>query len=130
MREIVGVVLVLALYGCTKATAPPPRVSQPAHQTKLATRAEIDTAVLDAVVGRLKIERTVPNGPVCETQAQAQVLLLHNLHLVHSPSSSPFAEHKGYFLFSGIGSELPDDGSFETGFAVKRGTSEIYGWRK
>jgi hypothetical protein len=133
MKETVTLGLVIMLFGCAapQRTQPPARVAAK-REIELAPRAAVETAVLDVAVHKLRLSRNLNSRgkPPCTSQADAQSLLRRNLHLVHSPSACAFAEHKGFFLFSGLGSAKPDDGLFEAGFAVKKGTAEIYRWDK
>ena len=130
MKCILTICLLASLCGCAAPEKTPPPVIRAKREPQLAARSQVGVAVLDAAVESLNDGRAVPGARPCETQAEAQLLIRGNLHLIRGPNRSPFAEHKGYFLFAGLTTEEPDDGSFRSGYAVKKGTAKIYFWHR
>ena len=61
--------------------------------------------------------------------ASAQQLILRNINVAVTPSARACVEYKGWFLVSRLNTAGQDDGSFKTGIAVKKGTTQIYKWK-
>jgi len=70
----------------------------------------------------------VGHGDPANTMDEAQRLLWNNfsIQLTYSPKSC--IEFNGWFLVSHFNTAGQDDGSFKSGMAVKKGTTEMYPW--
>lgn len=97
-----------------------------AHGFQYVTLSETQQKVLDTTIARLAL--------VKQTKAQTRSIdraVLHlwesiNIAVIQTPRAC--AEFKGYFWFSRLDTAGPDDQTFRSGFAVKRGTGDIYRW--
>lgn len=110
---------------------------------------------MDAALPALKLERKM--GKACETIEDARALLWRSINIAgvsgatgtSASSSSALAlieaarrgevaeqlrrsctEYKGFFWFSRLDWAREDDRTFKSGFAVKKGTGEIYRWEE
>jgi hypothetical protein len=81
---------------------------------------------LDAALPALKLERRMQKP--CETVEEARVLLWRSINIA-TGSTRACTEYKGFFWFSRLDWARQDDRSFRSGFAVKKGTGEIYRWQ-
>ncbi len=87
---------------------------------------------LDAALIKMKL-MSRENG-MCNTIEEAIALLHHSISIVIVRKSTggintwACTEYKDLFWFSGLGGQSADDHSFSHGWAVRRGTGEIYHW--
>ena len=130
MRMIVTLSAVSLLCGCAAAPEKPQAAFRtvPVEQSVPTVYVREDAATLDAAAAGMKHVVTRPQAKPCSTRDEAGVLLRSSIHIPHRPSSCAFVEHNGFLMFSTLCSTEPDDGSFSSGYAVKKGTSEIYSW--
>ena len=63
---------------------------------------------------------------LCENMGDAAALLWRSINIAGSDPAA--AEYRGFFVFSRLDWAKKDDGSFRSGFAVRKGTGEIYRW--
>jgi hypothetical protein len=75
----------------------------------------------------MRLVRNAKKEPPTNTMAEAQRLVLRNINIA---AGGPRAcvEYKGWFMISRLDWAKADDGSFKSGFAVKKGTTEIHRW--
>jgi len=89
---------------------------------------DAQTKTLDDAMGRLVLMK--------QTKAQTRTIdaaLLYlwgtvNIAVIQTPRTC--TEYKGYFWFSRLDTANPDDQTFRSGFAVKKGTGDIYRWEE
>jgi hypothetical protein len=82
---------------------------------------------LDAVLPALRLERKMEKA--CETVEDARALLWRSINIA-TGSTRACTEYKGFFWFSRLDWAKQDDRTFKSGFAVKKGTGEIYRWEE
>jgi len=84
--------------------------------------------VLDDAMGRLAL--------VKQTKAQTRTIdaallyLWETVNIAVIQTHRTCTEYKGYFWFSRLDTANPDDQTFRSGFAVKKGTGDIYRWEE
>jgi hypothetical protein len=83
---------------------------------------------LDAALAGFKLT-TRKAGKVCETIEDARALLWESINIATGVQRA-CTEYKGFFWFSRLDRAKRDDRSFASGFAVKKGTGEIYQWKQ
>lgn len=59
---------------------------------------------------------------------QAVVYLWENINIAVITTPRVCTEYRGFFWFSRLDTAAKDDETFKSGFAVKKGTGEIYRW--
>lgn len=99
-----------------------------AHGFQYVSLSEMQQKVLDNAIDRLAL--------VKQTKAQTRSIdraVLHlwktiNIAAVRTPRAC--AEYKGFFWFSRLDTAKPDDQTFRSGFAVKKGTGDIFRWEE
>jgi len=75
----------------------------------------------------MRLARNVQKESPANTMAEAQRLIWGNINIaVGGPRAC--VEYEGWFMISRLDWAKPDDGSFNSGFAVKKGTTEIHRW--
>ena len=84
----------------------------------------IEASCREAVSRMKRVATSADERPV-NTMSDAQRLLWRSFSTAHA--GWVCVEYEGYFMVSRFG-DKPDDGSFSSGFAVKKGTTEIYRW--
>jgi len=80
---------------------------------------------LQKVIAGMKLE--FRREGKCETIEDARALLWRSISIA-SVGPRVCTECNGFFLFSFLDWAKPDDRTFKSGFAVKKGTAEIYSW--
>jgi hypothetical protein len=80
---------------------------------------------LDISLTALKLERKMENA--CATVEDARALIWRSIN-IPTGSTRACTEYKGFFWFSRLDWAGQDDRTFKSGFAVKKGTGEIYRW--
>ncbi len=87
---------------------------------------------LDAALTRMKLEWS--SHEICSTIEEAFAMLRHSISIAIVKRSNggmntwACTEYRDLFWFSHLGWECEDDRSFSGGWAVRKGTGEIYGW--
>ena len=82
---------------------------------------------LDAALSAAKLERKMEKA--CETIEDARALLWRSINIA-TGSTRACTEYKGFFWFSRLDWARHDDRTFKSGFAVKKGSGEIYRWEE
>ncbi len=78
-------------------------------------------------IKKMKIAKTVTGGNPVQTMEDAQRLIWQNISIAgHGPRAC--TEYEGWFMISRLNWAKLDDGSFKSGLAVKKGTTDIYEW--
>ncbi len=80
---------------------------------------------MDGALPDLKLEGKLEKA--CETVEDAGELLWRSINIA-TGSTRTCTDYKGYFWFSRLDWARQDDRTFKSGFAVKKGTGEIYRW--
>ncbi|MBN2579446.1 MAG: hypothetical protein JXB10_10675 [Pirellulales bacterium] len=73
----------------------------------------------------MRLQYDVKNEAPANSMEEAQRLLWRHINIALGGSRA-CVEYKGWFLISRLDWAKPDDGSFKSGFAVKKGTTEIH----
>jgi len=97
-----------------------------AHGFQYVTLSETQQKVLDATIDRLALEKQTKAQTRSIDQAVVYLWKTINIAVIQTPRAC--AEYKGYFWFSRLDTAGPDDQTFRSGFAVKKGTGDIYRW--
>jgi len=84
-------------------------------------------ATCATAISKMRLVRNAKKEPPTNTMAEAQRLVWRNINIA---AGGPRAcvEYKGWFMISRLDWAKADDGSFKSGFAVKKGTTEIHRW--
>jgi hypothetical protein len=81
----------------------------------------------NAALKRMKLVGKTDGQQPCNSIEAAQRLLWGNINIAATARRS-CTEHGGWYFFSRLDWAKPDDGTFGSGFAVKKGTTEIHRW--
>jgi len=82
---------------------------------------------LDAALGSMTLEFQSEKG--CASIEEARALLWRSISIAGGGTRA-CTEYKGLFWFSRLDWARQDDRSFKSGWAVKKGTGEIYRWEE
>ena len=82
---------------------------------------------MDTALSALQLVRRTET--VCDTVEQARTLLLRSINIA-AGNMRACTEYKSFFWFSRLDWAKEDDRTFKSGFAVKKGTGEIYQWEE
>jgi len=85
-------------------------------------------ASLNAALPRLTMAKI--SNAQATTVDQAASLLRKEISYAFIQTPRACTEYKGYFWFSRFDTAAPDDKTYNSGFAVKIGTGEIYRWEQ
>ncbi len=99
-----------------------------AHGLRYVTLSETQQNVIDSAVNRLALVKQTKAQTRSIDRAVLYLWKTINIAVIETPRAC--AEHKGYFWFSRLDTAGPDDQTFRSGFAVKKGTGDIYRWEE
>ena len=97
-----------------------------AHGFRLVIPSLVQTQTLDRASENLKLVKQVKAQT--RTIDQAVLYLWKNINIAVIQAPRVCAEYRGFFWFSRLDTAGKDDETFKSGFAVKKGTGEIYRW--
>lgn len=97
-----------------------------AHSFRYVIPSEEQTKTLDAVIGKMRLEKQTNNQ--IQNIDQAITYLWQTINIAITPSPRVCTDYRNFFWFSRLDSAGKDDQTFKSGFAVKKGTGEIYRW--
>ena len=97
-----------------------------AHGLRLVIPSLDQTQTLGSVSDNLKLVKQVKAQT--RTIDQAVLHLWKNINIAVIQTPRVCAEYRGFFWFSSLDTAGKDDETFKSGFAVKKGTGEIYRW--
>jgi hypothetical protein len=87
------------------------------------------TQALESATRRWVLVKSSPFAPRTDTIEQALVYLWGRTNIKPSGGFRAFTQYRGFYCVSpGSLSDEDDDGSFKCGYALKKGTGEIYYW--
>jgi len=84
----------------------------------------------EQAIKKMKIAKTVAGEKPVQTMEEAQQLIWASIGIAVGVGPRACLEYEGWFMISRLNWGNPDDGSFKSGFAVKKGTAEIYQWNE
>lgn len=97
-----------------------------AHGFCYVVPSEEQTKTLDAALGRMRLEKQTKNQARNIDQAIAYLWQTISIAITSSPRIC--TDYRNFFWFSRLDLAGKDDQTFKSGFAVKKGTGEIYRW--
>ena len=114
----------------SRATTKLPPQTQPIHRSNYFQAVELTPEIEAACTNAIsKMDHFYPgHGDPANTMADAQKLLWDHFSIQETYSPKSCVEFNGWFLISQFNTSGQDDGSFTTGMAVKKGTTEMYPW--
>jgi len=98
------------------------------HGFQYVTLSEAQQKLLDAAMDRLILVQQRKAQTRSIDRAVLYLWETINIAVIQTPRAC--AEYKGYFWFSRLNTAEPDDQTFRAGFAVKKGTGDIYRWEE
>jgi hypothetical protein len=99
-----------------------------AHGFQYVTLSEIQQKVLDATIDRLALEKQTKAPTRSIDRTVLYLWKTINIAVIQTPRAC--AEYKGYFWFSRLDTTGPDDQTFRSGIAVRKGTGDIFRWEE
>ena len=99
-----------------------------AHGFQYVNLSETQQKVLDVTIDRMAVEKQMKAQTRSIDQAVVYLWKTINIAVIQTPRAC--AEYKGYFWFSRLDTAGPDDQSFRSGIAVRRGTGNIFRWEE
>jgi hypothetical protein len=98
------------------------------HGFRYVTVSEEQQQTLDAAIDKLTLAKQAKAQTRRIDHAATHLSRSINYAVIMTPRAC--TEYKGYFWFSRLDSAGKDDESFRSGFAVEKGTGNIYRWKE
>jgi hypothetical protein len=98
------------------------------HGFQYVTLSETQQKVLDATIDRLALDKQTKAQTRSIDRAILYLWKTINIAVIQTPRAC--AEYKGFFWFSRLDTAGPDDQTFRSGIAVRKGTGNIYRWEE
>jgi hypothetical protein len=98
------------------------------HGFQFIPLSETQKRVLDVSANRMVLEKQTKAETRSIDSAVLFLWVTINIAVIQTPRAC--TEYKGYFWFSRLDTAGPDDKSFRSGIAVKKGTGDIYRWEE